>query len=61
MTLRQKHEKLRRPCIKCNKYFIPTSKQSRVCLKCFQESRNKAIKLGVFRYRKLNKLKEVKK
>lgn len=35
-----KKMKLKKPCSKCGKVFIPTGKACKICDKCIKESRN---------------------
>jgi len=38
------NKKLKRPCKKCEKYFRPTGKSSRMCEKCLNESMKHRLK-----------------
>lgn len=37
MITHKKNQKLRRPCSKCEKYFVPTGRDSKICPKCFEK------------------------
>ena len=44
-------QRLRRPCKRCNHYFVPNSKASWICRKCKEKNHKKLVK----RNRLLNK------
>lgn len=53
MTLRI-GERIRRPCIRCGKYFLPTSKIGRICEDCSmngkkykERKRQLKLKMGI--------------
>lgn len=39
MVLRKGKQRLRRPCKKCEKYFLPTGKTARTCEICKEEEK----------------------
>ena len=54
MTLRI-NERIYRPCSRCNKMFLPTTRRTKICNKCIMISRKKAMEKRIIT-RRLNML-----